>query len=434
MKPKEGYGMMKKLLKKGTYVVLGILCCMFIWMQLGTESFAFTRTTGEVTGSSVKVRKEAGTNSDVIASVKAGNKVDVTDAVDGADGKVWYKVMISANEYGYIRSDFVSLEGGAQTPSNSTTETPSANTTPAEITPMDKQNAHVNTDNVKVRQSATTSSTALDKLSPEDNIIVTGSTKGADGKVWYQVSYSDNGTEKGGFIRSDLVTLTGPVEIEEPEDEPVEEEPKEEPKPEVPAPSVNYEAVYTTDEKGEYIWYLYDRTLGQRYKIDQLLKVSSKDKEQLEELSDANFTLKIWLIVVVCLFVMGAVFVAFLFIKVREDEEDTPRPRRNMNMAQTRVQRPVVNRETVRTPERRESQPVRPSQPSKPAQPVKTVQQTRPQVNQGPGVKTVAESVKPSQVEARPQAAKQKTSWIAKNFLEDNDEFEFGFLDFDDEE
>lgn len=431
MKPKEGYGMMKKLLEKGTYVVLGILCCMFIWMQLGTESFAFTRTTGEVTGSSVKVRKEAGTNSDVIASVKAGNKVDVTDAVDGADGKVWYKVMISANEYGYIRSDFVSLEGGAQTPSNSTTENPSANTTPAEITPMDKQNAHVNTENVKVRQSATTSSTALDKLSPENNIIVTGSTKGVDGKVWYQVSYSDNGTEKGGFIRSDLVTLTGPVEVEEPADEPVAEEPKEEPKPDVPTPSVNYEAVYTTDEKGEYIWYLYDRTLGQRYKIDQLLKVSSKDKEQLEELSDANFTLKIWLIVVVCLLVMGAVFVVFIFFRMKEDEEETPRPRKNMNMSQTRVQRPVINRETVRTPERRESQPVRQSQPS---QPVKPVQQTKSQVNQGTGVKTVVESGKPNRVETKPQAAKQKTSWIAKNFLEDNDEFEFGFLDFDDEE
>ena len=38
------------------------------------------------------------------------------------------------------------------------------------------------------------------------------------------------------------------------------------------------------------------------------------------------------------------------------------------------------------------------------------------------------------QATVKSQEQKGKLSWKAKNFLEDNDEFEFGFLDFDDEE
>ena len=91
MKPKEGHGMKKRIFSRKTYIVLGVLCCMFLWMQFGMESYAFTRTTGEVTGSSVKVRKDASTQSEMIASVRAGDDLDVTDAVNGADGKVWYK-------------------------------------------------------------------------------------------------------------------------------------------------------------------------------------------------------------------------------------------------------------------------------------------------------------------------------------------------------
>ena len=59
MKPKEGCRMKRRIFGKKVYIILGILCCMFMWLQMGIESFAFTRTTGEVTGSTVKVRKEA---------------------------------------------------------------------------------------------------------------------------------------------------------------------------------------------------------------------------------------------------------------------------------------------------------------------------------------------------------------------------------------
>ena len=443
MKPKEGYKMMRRLLKKGTYVVLGILCCMFIWMQFGVDSYAFKRTTGEVTGSSVKVRKEAGTDSDVVASVKAGNKLDVTDAVNGSDGKVWYKIMIGADEYGYIRSDFVSLEGGEQSPSNTTDTTTDTNAsnTPSEVTPMDKQNAHTNTDNVKVRKQATTGSAEVDRLNKDQDFIVSGTAKGPDGKVWYQVSYSDNGKEMNGFIRSDLVTLTGAVE--EPEvtpEPPVEEEPAEPTVPDAPTPSENYEAVYTTDENGEYIWYLYNRTAGQRYKIGQLLQVDKNDKDELERLSDANFALKIWLIIVVCILVMGVVVVIFYFLRLREEEESMPRRRTSVGTQVARTPRSGGTQSNVR-PQTIAQPAVKPQSTS--GQTVKaqgmSQQTTRTQgMSQTKSPSMQGAKPQPAQTErpsvANVQAQKQKTSWKAKNFLDDNDEFEFGFLDFDEDE
>lgn len=433
MKPKEGYNMMRRLFEKGTYVVLGILCCVCIWMQSGVESYAFTRTTGEVTGTSVKVRKEAGTDSDVVAGVTIGNTVDVTDEVNGTDGKVWYKIMINANEYGYIRSDYVRLKGEEQT-SNSTT------TTTSDVTPMEKQNGHTNTSNVKVREQATTSSAELDKINQDQVFVALGTAKGPDGKIWYRVSYLDNGTEVNGFIRSDLVTLTGTVE-EEPEEtpEPPAEEPEETAKPDVPTPSVDYEAVYTTDETGEYVWYLYNRTAGQRYKIEQLLQVNKSNQDEVEDLSDANFTLKIWLIVVICLLVMGAVVVTFFFLKTKE-EESVPRKRTNMGMPQARSQGSTRQQNNVRPqtiadprtkPQGTNGQVSRTQTSGQ--QTVRTQAATQNKTPGANNAKTQSAQGENSSMR-NVQAQKQKTSWKAKNFLDDNDEFEFGFLDFDEED
>lgn len=189
MKPKEGYRMMRRLFSKRTYVIFGILCCIFMWLQFGMEAYAFTRTTGEVTGSSVKVRKEASTESEMVASVRAGDELDVTDAVNGTDGKVWYKILINANEYGYIRSDFVTLASGEQAPStNTTTDTSTTTTESSDITPIDPQKGHTSTNNVKVRKAATTGSDEVDRLGQDQIFNITGTAQGPDGKTWYYVS------------------------------------------------------------------------------------------------------------------------------------------------------------------------------------------------------------------------------------------------------
>lgn len=432
MKPKEGCRMKRRVFGKNAYIVLGILCCVFMWLQMGMESYAFTRTTGEVTGSSVKVRKEASTETDLVASVRAGDKLDVVDSVTGADGKVWYKIMISATEYGYIRSDFVTLASGEQAPSNNTT---TENDT-TEITPMDEQKGHTSTNNVKVRKQASTNSAEVDRLNQDQIFIISGSAKATDGKTWYYVTYIDGGASKQGFIRSDLVTIM------EPEEEPdvpqegsgddivVPEE--EEVKPNIPAPTVNYEAVYTTDENGNYVWYLYDKTVGQRYKIDQLLNVSKEKQEEIEQLSSDNFGLKLGLIITICLLIMLGVAIAFYVFKMREEAESVENARASRQVA-SRPQGSVRTQGAVRTQDTTRVQSnVRPQTLAKPQTIGKASSQPKSQAAvQGTERAQVQDRV---QTTVKTQEQKGKLSWKAKNFLEDNDEFEFGFLDFDDDD
>lgn len=436
MKPekgyKEGYKMMRRLFSKRTYIVFGILCCMFVWLQFGMESYAFTRTTGEVTGSSVKVRKEASTSAEMVASVRAGDDLDVVDAVDGADGKVWYKILINANEYGYIRSDFVTLASGEQTPSQNTTT--NTTTGDSEVTPMDTQRGHTSTNNVKVRKQATTGSEEVDRLNQDQIFTISGTAQGPDGKMWYYVSYVDGGASKKGFIRSDLVTI---IEEEEPEeeepDQAIEVEDEDAVKPNIPAPTTNYEAVYTTDENGSYIWYLYDRTANQRYKVDQLLKVSKDKQEEIDDLSSANFGLKIGLIITICLLVMMGVAIAFYILKMKEEQE---------NSGYRRTQNGARGQSTVRSQNVTRSQSVTRGQ-----NPERTQSNVRPQTLAKPQTQTKSQTISNQKTSLqnntsnrtnmqgmKENPSQNKLSWKAKNFLEDNDELEFGFLDFDEDD
>ena len=428
MKPKKGYRMMRRILGKKTYIVFGILCCMFMWLQFGMESYAFTRTTGEVTGSSVKVRKEANTTSDMVASVKAGDDLDVVDSVTGADGKVWYKIVVKADEYGYIRSDFVTLASGEQTPSTGTT------TTTTEVTPMEEQKGHTSTNNVKVRKQATTNSDEVDRLNQDQIFTISASAQGPDGKTWYYVSYIDGGASKNGFIRSDLVKIMETEE--EPADENIDEVinvEDDEDKPNIPAPTTNYEAVYTDDGSGNYVWYLYDRTLGQRYKIDQFLNAAKDKQAEIDELSDANFGLKIGLVITICLLVMLGVAISFYILKMREEQESTKgkrtavptnvRPQgsaRTQNVSGPRAGNAVKPQYQTRTQSN-----VRPQTLAKP--------QTMSETKTGTANTSAGNGIK-NEPPVRTKEQSNKLSWKAKNFLEDNDELEFGFLDFDDDE
>lgn len=63
---------------------------------------------------SVRVRANASTGSQIVASIQKGFALTVKGTANGTDGKVWYQVnFVSDNKEvtGFIRSDFVNLEG-----------------------------------------------------------------------------------------------------------------------------------------------------------------------------------------------------------------------------------------------------------------------------------------------------------------------------------
>ena len=97
----------------------------------------------------------------------------------------------------------------------------------------------VSVESARVRQEASTSAGIAGSLSSGDTVTIVDETE-SGGSTWYQVSYTQDGEEVTGWLRSDLLSVS---ESEEPEE--TTEEPQETEEPETPA------AVYTIQEPSE---------------------------------------------------------------------------------------------------------------------------------------------------------------------------------------
>ncbi len=99
-------------------------------------------------GSSVRIRSNASTTSTIVEKVSNGLALTVTGTANGSDGNVWYKVSCNSNGSeieGFIRSDFVTLSGEL-TPFTEPTE-PENPTEPTEPTePAEPEPPQVNKD------------------------------------------------------------------------------------------------------------------------------------------------------------------------------------------------------------------------------------------------------------------------------------------------
>ncbi len=84
----------------------------------------------KVIEASVRVRKEASTNSDVAGKLSNGDVVDVVGETNGADGYLWYQITGSIS--GYVRSDLVEVTETVQAPAEETPAEVPAEEIPAE--------------------------------------------------------------------------------------------------------------------------------------------------------------------------------------------------------------------------------------------------------------------------------------------------------------
>lgn len=331
-----------------------------------------------------------------------------------------------------------------------------------EVEAMPNQNANVTGGDVNVRSAASTATDNKIAKAPNGTaMVVSGKTTGSDGKIWYQVTLTVDGNEITGFIRSDYVAL-GDV-IPEPEPEPVPEpQPEPEPAPETPqAESKPYDTVQETKEDGTTEWYLYDMndadsTKWLKYPIPKLLE-AAKEYETLGTQVGQQKIIIIVMVVVIVILVLG---ITLLIFKVKDssmddddddddaDYEDTPPVRRKRPVNEERtvarrpsqgegrpVRRPVQDGERpVRRPSQ-EGQP-RPKQSGRPAQRPAGEPQRR-QAPQGTRQRPSAPRPQEREVvyEEEPGMDKrrdQNGAWRSKNFLSEDDEFEFEFLNMDD--
>lgn len=381
------------------------------------------------------------------------------------------------------------------TPTTTTaTPAPVVNETPVEVTAVEPLSATVTGgQSVRVRSNASTTSQIVTTAENGMALTVTGQATGTDGKTWYQISFISNSVEVTGFIRSDYVALSG--ELQAPvEEQPVEEQPTDEqPAEDTQTTSKDWD----TQMQGD-AWYLLDMAGQKQYKIEDLFNSLNQITEinaQYETNQKKISSQKAVIIILVILLVAAVAAVTLLIFKIKDMndasyfsgvEEETVRRRRvdrpqggrpqngrpapqggrpqggrpqgsQKVMHEVGAERRPASRPTGQGTrpdgrpapqgERPIGQTVRPAAPQerRPAprggRPV-TPGQGRP-APQG-GRPTAPQSERPAPQAGRPVArptkpvpqseGNQNPGWKSKNFMSDDDEFEFEFLNWDGDE
>ena len=179
--------------------------------------------TGLVKGVNVRIRSLAGTTGDIVGTVSTGCELKLL-GVEKATDREWIKVEATVsgkNVSGYIARDYVTvtkevkevtqttqtLVGSDSSAGNtgSTANTGTTKTVSVNDTGPRTNQASIKGVGVRIRQ-APVDGNVVCQLSSGHPLTINKETSGSDDHTWYQVSFSYLGSEREGYVRSDLVT------------------------------------------------------------------------------------------------------------------------------------------------------------------------------------------------------------------------------------
>lgn len=436
---------LKKHSGKMIKATLVTACAILFFMGRGITGLA--DTTGKVITSAI-VRQAADVNSEKVGGFEQGKVVTIVNEVTDASGTLWYEVS-EGNTKGYVRGDLIekgAASDGNEVASAAPAPAPQVTASGAEGGPetaMDAQYATVKATKANIRSKASKSSGTVDSMPQNTTLIVSGKSTGDDGKIWYYVTFTGtSGSEKNGFVREDLITLGDMVPVEEtPETEP--ELPTEEPTVE-PVVSPDYEVIYENPDGEGYAWYLHDNTGENSYRqnLETLLAASEAYKINAEVDDVTISRQRIAIVLLVVLVIILVVAVTFMFFKLRdsffeEDDDDD-----NDRWKADRSSRPVRENSGVRSsssgsrrPNEQARRPVEGGQTQVRRRPPEGGQsQARRRPPESEGAKPARENVREEGASSASSQAKPEPKKKAKNFLVDDDDFEFEFLNMKDKE
>ena len=469
----------KKLL--GVAGMVMMMCFMFVHCSIISEA-----AEGKVTASSAKIRKEASTTSEVVGGALQNDTYTITAETTGADGRIWYQITFDGNKTGYIRSDLMQKTGDV--PSTGTNTGATINPT-VSVTDVQPVSATITGNSVRVRSDASTNGAIITNVVRDVVVTITGQATDSQNKTWYRVSFSNESGEVQGFIREDFLTVSGtiaPVVDTPVVDTPVVDNPSvDTPVIDTPTTSLNdYEVI---NEDG--VWYLVDNTAGFKYSAKDLIAATKSNEVAINNYKEQVASQKKIVVVLVILVIALGVAATLLFLKMKDVmdeayfaavEKETIRQRQgqkannsanantnksksvmhtvgaNGNTANKQAQKTTsVPKPATTAGKPQQSKPVgaqpqtvkvsnpadtrpkpapqqqRPVEQAKPVQkPVQKPVEAAPVQKTAPAPKPVSQQPKPEQIKSVDNTSKQ--SWQSKNFMaDDDDEFEFEFLNWD---
>ena len=432
-------------------------------LLIGSSLTAFAAT-ADVTEDTVRIRSEASTSGNQVATGKKGDSYKILETVSGSDGNTWYKVQLGDGSNGYVRGDLVkvvqeSSDAGNGTANEATSLAPTESTAITETTATIGGNSSVN-----IRSGAGTSYAKVASLDAGTSITLIAEADDSSGNKWYQFKCEAKGVE--GYIRSDLITVSEepqPAEGEAVEGEGVEGEAEgdmyaEESETDYAPPAENndYEIVYTQDDAGSYAYYLYDHINNNRQKVNDLLGAVDSYAKKYNDAQDEIEKYKI--IGIIC----GGVALIFLILLVvfiikyinaandgmydyddDYDDSEYDEDDEYEEEEEDDYEEPVRRREATVRPQ---SKITPGSRNASAAAPVRSNTSSRGTAQGAPASRSAAQSAPSSRSASRPSAARPSASRPAQNevrrssrgssnFLNgDDDEFEFEFLNMDDKD
>ena len=430
--------------------------------------------------SSVNIRKEPSQDSEVIGSTTGGKEISIRGKVD-VSGVTWYQVYVQGDTLGYVRADMVeqkgdeaiptvsapSADGGQETSSEGAGEQDAAQAGESEPSAsggaqvqaqeeMEKQYASIKVASAKVRPDPSTSNNPVESIPSGTQVVVSGKSEGTDSKTWYYVTFTGaNGSEKTGYVRSDLLELGEMLPVEEAP--PEEETPVEEPEEPEPEQNNDYAVGTETDSEGEQVWYIYDNVTGQKQRLVPLLEASYANALGNDEDTGSIVKQRIVIVALAVLLAVAVIAIIVMAFKLRDayyedyedDEEDEDeeedssdrrsarrerenngeerQPRRKSADEEERRPRKRGEDEEERRPRKRgEDEEERWPRRREDAEPASRAKSDRTDRRR----REVSYEEEPDAKETVKPAKGRK----AKNFLLDDDEFEFEFLNMDDKD
>lgn len=459
---------MKKLQRKFKLLSL-LLVAGLLFTSVIIPVKAFIQKPGTVK-EAVTLRQNPDNSSGQVMELAGGQTVTVNNELTGTDGAAWYQIFVNnGTTFGYVPANTVTINSGSVT----TTEPMenSATTTTQTVTVTEKVGKVTAATAIRVRMQASTSSEQIASMLPNADFLVLSEVTAADGYVWYQAEFDDNGVERRGYVRSDLVEVK---EVTRQQQVPVDV-------PATPAPSdpadttVPYSVTSQKNIDGTTVWYLMDNNTGETKEISSLLAG--------EGAKSGGGIYKIIVVVLLLLLVLAAVAATFFYMRWR-DAEDFIAELREKQARSRRQPLPVSRPNPINKPVAKQAPVPKPSQGMSEMPPKPVTKSALPPLNQptakpveqvvsGPETKipTKPASQPVSQPISRPiekpidkpvvkkedidfklntadiiRATKmelqnnqagaikntQSGGWKSKNFLTDDDDLEFDFLDMDD--
>lgn len=183
---REYYYKVRAYVKQGSSTVTGKFSKTLVARTKGASRAATVRTRSNV-------RKHAGINHPVLATLNAGTKVTIVCATNDKSGTAWSRISFSVNgskKSGYIRSDLLttSSQPQPQPPRNKT--------------------GVVTASSLRLRRSASTNSAIITSLPNGTIVTILGQTTGTYGQKWYQVSVKRNGRTLKGYVAARYVRVS----------------------------------------------------------------------------------------------------------------------------------------------------------------------------------------------------------------------------------